>query len=765
MKKNYIAVYFSLIAIVLSISPAAAQLQAVDDVINVLTTSGINGPINVLSNDLLNGNPVSLSQVTVTAAQGDNLFLYSDGTLYYNPSFPGTHLLTYQICLQGSPNTCSTATVQLNCTCPPIVTPNVSNIVSPTCANPTGSITIDNMPSNITLLYSVDGGPTYSIGSINNIGLIPVQNNPGIHIYHIIFKSGDCYSASVDATVSGTGLVSFATTGFYVDFNNNGVTDVGDVVNYQYNLQNNTCTDLHDLHVFSEQTPVAGGPLPILAAGSTDSTTFSSLYVLNQNDISTGSVSQFSFLTGEGGLSYPAFGNVPLSLSDGIRLVAFIDSNGNGIKDTGEPNFTYGQFIYIRNNDGVTHDLTSTLSPIIYETNPANNYNISYSVAGIYAQYYGVTASYSNITIANGSGITTYYFPIVSLPYADLQVLLFTPTPPRPGFSYTNYLYFTNNGNQPIASGTITFTKDDALTISSVTPSATITTPSGFSYTFNDLLPNESRILTILMSVPTIPDVALGQLVTNSASATFPAADVDTNNNNSILTRTVISSYDPNIKSESHAGKVLHSAFGTDEFLTYTIQFENTGTANAVNVNVEDVLDSQLDENSVRMLRSSHPYTLERIGTSLTWTFAGIDLPPSVANTDTGHGYVVFQVKPKPGYAVGDIIPNTADIYFDFNPAIVTNTCTTEFVNTLSTEDFAFDNFNYYPNPVKNILTLSNDRPIEKVLITSTLGQTVMETAQNDLKPEIDLSVLPTGMYLVKVLSGSQQKQIKIVKQ
>ena len=55
-------------------------------------------------------------------------------------------------------------------------------------------------------------------------------------------------------------------------------------------------------------------------------------------------------------------------------------------------------------------------------------------------------------------------------------------------------------------------------------------------------------------------------------------------------------------------------------------------------------------------------------------------LPVSVANTMTGKGYITFKIKPKPGYAVGDIIPNNASIYFDFNPAIITNTFQTEFV-------------------------------------------------------------------------------------
>jgi hypothetical protein len=45
-----------------------------------------------------------------------------------------------------------------------------------------------------------------------------------------------------------------------------------------------------------------------------------------------------------------------------------------------------------------------------------------------------------------------------------------------------------------------------------------------------------------------------------------------------------------------------------------------------------------------------------------------------------GKGSIPFLVKPKPDYAISDIIRNTDSIYFDFNPPIVTDIFTTEFV-------------------------------------------------------------------------------------
>ena len=76
-----------------------------------------------------------------------------------------------------------------------------------------------------------------------------------------------------------------------------------------------------------------------------------------------------------------------------------------------------------------------------------------------------------------------------------------------------------------MASGTVTFTKDSALTITTISEATATTTTTGFTYNFTNLLPNETRTIYVTMSTPTIPTVSLGQLVTNYASITIPIGD------------------------------------------------------------------------------------------------------------------------------------------------------------------------------------------------------------------------------------------------
>jgi uncharacterized repeat protein (TIGR01451 family) len=361
----------------------------------------------------------------------------------------------------------------------------------------------------------------------------------------------------------------------------------------------------------------------------------------------------------------------------------------------------------------------------------------------------------------------TYNFPItVSQTYNDLAVSIVPLTAPRPGFTYNNKIIYTNFGNQTVASGTVTFTKDALVTITGNTQTGTTTTANGFTYNFTNLLPFESRTMTVTMQVPNIPTVSIGGLLTNAASIAPLTGDVVPANNNSSLAQVIIGSYDPNDKMESHGGRILHSAFTSNDYLFYTIRFENSGTASAINVRVNDVLDEKLDETSIRMISASHSYVMDRMGNNLNWRFDNIQLPVSVADTNTGKGYITFSIKPKPGYAVGDIIPNTASIYFDYNPAIITNTFNTEFVAALSVTEFENGDFIFYPNPVTDVVTVSlknNGNSISNIAVYDVLGKLIFakKPASAMTTETVDLSSVSKGLYLLEVTTDNNLKVVK----
>lgn len=452
----------------------------------------------------------------------------------------------------------------------------------------------------------------------------------------------------------------------------------------------------------------------------------------------------------------------------GIRLNAFLDANSNGVKDGGEQNFPLGQFNYERNNDGNIHNITAPTGVYnIYDMNGSNSYDLGYTIDPAYAANYALTtASYNNVNVIGGGGMQQYLFPVtVVQSYNDLSVSIVPNQAPRPGFTYTNTILYSNLGTQTI-SGTVTFVKDALVTIVGNSQSGVVNNANGFSYNFTSLQPFETREITVTMQVPTIPTVTIGNALVNHASIVPLAGDVSPENNESVASQVIIGSYDPNDKMESHGERILITDFDSQDYLYYTVRFENTGTASAINVRISDVLDNKLDENSVRMVSASHDYVLDRIDNQLTWRFDGIQLPTTTQNPTGGKGYVYFKVKPKPGYAVGDIILNTASIFFDFNPAIVTNTFQTQFVASLGTGEFADSGFVVYPNPAGDHVTVAlgyGSGTIAGIAVYDMLGKTMLSTkpAVGSTSEMVDVSGISSGIYFLEVTSGTNQKTVK----
>jgi large repetitive protein len=84
---------------------------------------------------------------------------------------------------------------------------------------------------------------------------------------------------------------------------------------------------------------------------------------------------------------------------------------------------------------------------------------------------------------------------------------------------------------------------------------------------------------------------------------------------------------------------------------------------------------------------------------------------------------------------------------------------------TLTNIDFDKNDFVFYPNPVKNNLSLSAKTIIDNVEISSVLGQIVLSKKVNALQTEINTSELTNGVYFVKVTSEGKEKTVKIVKE
>lgn len=85
-------------------------------------------------------------------------------------------------------------------------------------------------------------------------------------------------------------------------------------------------------------------------------------------------------------------------------------------------------------------------------------------------------------------------------------------------------------------------------------------------------------------------------------------------------------------------------------------------------------------------------------------------------------------------------------------------------VGPLSVDQYQFDNFTYYPNPVKDQMTLKAGTQIETVTVYNLLGQKVISSTPSTLQTQLQTGGLQSGVYLMKVSLNGQQKTFRIIK-
>ncbi|MFT4804062.1 MAG: hypothetical protein ACI9YE_001260 [Psychroserpens sp.] len=457
-----------------------------------------------------------------------------------------------------------------------------------------------------------------------------------------------------------------------------------------------------------------------------------------------------------------------------IEVNAFADANGNNVFDTSEPSFYNGYFTYEKNNDGTINIVNSSTGSFqILSTSETDLYNVTFNLYEESLPCYDITTStFDNVSVANGTSEVIDFAVVEEQSCEDLAVYIINyGVPPRPGFNHINYLLLENLGLTTIVSGSVEFTADPQLIYNGVTfvnPNYVInTTVTGFIVDFVNLQPGEVEFLQISFTCPA--EIELGEIVTNTANYVTDTNDLVASNNYSTLSEVVVGSWDPNDKRESHGPRVNYDDFAaSDQWLYYTIRFQNLGTFPATFIRIDDALDSQLDESTFQMLRSSHDYVVTRTDTDLEWFFEDINLPAEQDDVEGSQGFVYFRIKPNPGYGIGDIIPNTASIFFDFNAPVITNRFDTEFVeDALSVEDSNFIAFDMFPNPSKDSVTIrlnANNFGNVTINIIDLQGKLILEeqiSEGNNLV--LDIADLQSGLYFVKLNANNKSRVKKLI--
>ncbi len=244
----------------------------------------------------------------------------------------------------------------------------------------------------------------------------------------------------------------------------------------------------------------------------------------------------------------------------------------------------------------------------------------------------------------------------------------------RPGFQTSIHVGVSNLTPGGTGSMTITLDFDPVLTYVSGNPVPSNVTGNTITWTLSQLTSFAHRDVHAQFDVP--PDVNLiGTDLIHSANVSIAQPETELANNGITFTRTITGSFDPNAKEVKTSTDQSNTYYviDEDEWLDYTIQFQNTGNDTAFFVVITDTLPSTLDPTTFEYGTATHSVIKEMTGQGiLRFIFPNILLPDSNVNEPKSHGSVSFRIKPIQPLLSGTQIENIANIYFDFNDPVIT---------------------------------------------------------------------------------------------
>lgn len=417
--------------------------------------------------------------------------------------------------------------------------------------------------------------------------------------------------------------------------------------------------------------------------------------------------------------------------------------------------------LLVNTADGTNNFATTTINTGDYDLTVAEN-TYTTTVLGL-SPYFSLSPSQAVDTFVGFNQTEIADFCIAPVTTAnDLAVTLVPLNGARPGFEARYKIVYENVGTTQL-SGNVELDFDGAL-VSFVEATPTETSASGttISWDYSNLNPFETRSIEVIFEVEQPPIVEAGDVLPYIARVNPVSGDAAPDDNVFQLNQVAVNSFDPNDKQVLEGYQVLIE--NADEYLHYVVRFQNMGTASAINVRVQDSLDEKLDWTTLKVLDASHAMETQLVNGTIDFIFDDINLPTATSDPEGSQGFVAFKVKPLPTIQLDDVVANVADIYFDFNAAIVTNTVYTRFVDELGVSDLETLKVIAYPNPANDILNIQAEGSISSIEIMNVLGQTLLTSKGNSNREQIDISGLSAGNYFVKVVVGDVGSVLRIVK-
>jgi uncharacterized repeat protein (TIGR01451 family) len=383
------------------------------------------------------------------------------------------------------------------------------------------------------------------------------------------------------------------------------------------------------------------------------------------------------------------------------------------------------------------------------------------------------------------TGTDVYQISIDTLPfnanykfgfYPKIDTLNMVPhlvsAPTRCNMVVPFWLSLRNAGTFP-ETGQLKLVLDSLVTLDSADLAPTLVNGDTLVWDFANMYPSATLEIKLWLQMP--DENSTGQNLNFETWACVPSTNPDTIYSfGHEYVQAVRCSYDPNDKlvNPNRTDQFDENLTLFSEQLEYTIRFQNTGNDTAFHITLTDQLDSNLDWTTFKPLAASHynETTLDHSG-MLKVFFRNILLPDTATNEPASHGFFSYTIRPKTGLVENTTITNTANIYFDYNQAIVTNTTNNVLVSilpVLPSSDKAPlkpQLFKVYPNPIGmgRSLTVETPWPNAEARLTDVFGRVLLDKKWVGKFGTLPLPNGPTGLHILTLSNGVEQVSFKLV--
>lgn len=710
----------------------------------------------------INGGPSMAFAATTSQSVASYEWNFGDG----NTGTTGPSIV-HDYAIGGNYNVCLTVTTSEGCTyqsCNTIYVPcnNLAQLQTSVEGNEVQFIVPEINPNFFYSINIFGNNGTQQWQQLTGDTTTVIINAPGIY-QACLYVDGPCFdSTCTTVTISAEGA-NTVSGWVWNDENGNGVFDDGELPIPQAYVQ--ICADGDTTNCQWATTDVNGFYQFIVFDGDYTVHAWSWNQLMVQT-LPTGAGNYSISLSGGTGQSNLNFGFDEQSAV--ISGTVYQDYNGNGIQDPGEPGLP-NKWISIAGGFGVYTNAqgqyTSTVpaGAVVVSLMQVPNGNVLTEPSAPPHNY--------SLTLSDGMVYNFLNFGLYADPdLQDMSASIYNISTVTPGFPVMNSLSYCNNG--AIAqSGTFTLYWDPLLSIAAGSvfnpqPASFDAANNTASWNFSNLAAGQCGY--IYWNSPAPVSLQLGAPIFNSVMVT-PLNDANSSNNIDTTHQVVVGSWDPNDKHGTPAGIGEQGSVLPNTRITYTIRFQNTGTAPAVNVVLVDTISTDLDLESFTMNASSHNYqlTVDNDTRVIRWVFSGIMLPDSTSDPIGSIGFVNFSISPNPNQPDGTVLANFCDIYFDFNEPIRTNTEIHTIDRFLSVSDMPQLGVEVFPNPsygLTQFRVFTGTSAPAQVEILNVLGQVVSTfDAESGKTTLFDGGTLASGLYVYRVRSAGRTQSGKLV--